>query len=278
MKGCRVYDPSNNTVTTSRDIIIMEKEIENVTICIEESAKEGSTPEVLIPVGEKHDEDENYSPSHSSNENEEFEESQEDDWEPNILAPPINEETPVGLRRTERKPKPKDFENYVTYMCHSVDAVDDPVDVSSAMSRPDKEMWERAMIEELRSFEENEAWELVDAPENATIVDYKWVFKRKIDGENKVTYRARLVARGFSQKPGVDYEETFSPVVRHSTLRLLFSLAAKLALDVKHFDVKTAFLNGDLEQTVYMKQPLGLRNSNQVLKLKKAIYGVTSRH
>ncbi|XP_026475603.1 uncharacterized protein LOC113380660 [Ctenocephalides felis] len=88
--------------------------------------------------------------------------------------------------------------------------------IKEAMSRPDKQYWMDAIAEELKSFEENKAWELVNMPENCSIVDCKWVFKRKVDTENQVRYRARLVARGFTQQYGVDYDETFSPVVRHS--------------------------------------------------------------
>lgn len=89
--------------------------------------------------------------------------------------------------------------------------------------------------------EDNEVWEFVNSPENATIVQSKWVFKKKYDGKNNIRYRARLVAKGFTQKPGIDYDETFSPVVRHSTLRLLFALSVKMNLDVTHLDATTAF-------------------------------------
>lgn len=90
-------------------------------------------------------------------------------------------------------------------------------------------------------------------------------------------YRARLLAKGFGQKAGVDYHETFSPVVRYSTLRLLFALAAKLNLDITHLDVTTAFLNGFLNETVYMKKPVTFesdKDDNTVFKLKRAIYGL----
>ena len=105
----------------------------------------------------------------------------------------------------------------------------------------------------------------------------KWVFKKKYDIDNNVRYRARLVAKGFMQKYGVDYVETFSPVVRHTTLRLLFALSVQLELDITHLDITTAFLNGELEETIYMEKPYGSAKSTddcKVLKLKKAIYGL----
>lgn len=138
-------------------------------------------------------------------------------------------------------------------------------------------MWRQAIDTELASFEENQAWELVQKPENATVVQCKWVFKKKVDCADKVQYKARLVAKGFTQKPGIDYSETFSPVVRHSTLRFLFALSVHLDLKITHLDVTTAFLNGSLTETIFMCIPDGFQkpvSQNQVLKLKRAIYGL----
>lgn len=145
------------------------------------------------------------------------------------------------------------------------------------MSGPEREHWKKATEEELQSFKDNEAWQLVDAPENGTLVKCKWVFKKKYEVDNKVRYRARLVAKGYTQVAGVDYEETYSPVVRHSTLRLLFALSVKLGLSVSHLDVTTAFLNGNLKENIYMEKPEGytVENCNdKVLLLRKAIYGL----
>jgi len=154
----------------------------------------------------------------------------------------------------------------------------EPLTVTEALSRADKNKWKEAMKEEINSFEENDAWEVVDIPTNGTVVDCKWVFKRKVDNENEVRYRARLVAKGFSQKQGIDYDETFSPVVRYTTLRFLFALSVNLNLKVRHLDVTTAFLNGFLEENVYMRQPEGFikdgSDKTKVLKLKRAIYGL----
>jgi len=124
----------------------------------------------------------------------------------------------------------------------------EPLTVTEALSRADKNKWKQAMKEEINSFEENDAWEVVDIPTNGTVVDCKWVFKRKVDNENEVRYRAHLVAKGFSPNQGIDYDETFSPVVRYTTLRFLFALSVNLNLKVRHLDVTTAFLNGFLEK------------------------------
>lgn len=104
------------------------------------------------------------------------------------------------------------------------------------------------MREEMESFKENDAWELVNTPDEGTVVQCKWVFKRKTDAENKVRYRAWLLAKGFTQKYGIDYNETFSSVIRHCSLRLLIALSVKLDLKIFHLDVATAFLNGQLDK------------------------------
>lgn len=134
------------------------------------------------------------------------------------------------------------------------------------------------MKEELQSFEKAGAWEEVDCPTEppVTLVKSKWVFKRKVTCESEVRFRARLVARGFTQKQGIDYFETFSPVIRHSSLRVLFAIAVKLGLNIFHLDVKTAFLNECLEERVYMEIPEGCSSSgrNKCFRLIKAIYGL----
>ncbi|KAI8424616.1 hypothetical protein MSG28_003049 [Choristoneura fumiferana] len=187
-----------------------------------------------------------------------------------------NTSTPIKIRpQRERRPP----ERYgITNICIA-DKIDDASGLSlqEALQGPEKAHWKQAMTDELKSFEENDAWELVSVPDKASIVKCKWVLKKKYDSENHVRYRARLVAKGFTQKLGVDYEETFSPVVRYTTLRLLFALAVRLGFDISHLDVTTAFLNGFLEETIYMQIPEGFVGGNtdgKVLKLKRAIYGL----
>lgn len=130
-------------------------------------------------------------------------------------------------------------------MCYSGD---DEMTYNDAISGPEKQQWLQAMAEELQSFSDNAVWEVVHAPENVSVVQCKWVLKKKFDHENKVRYRARLVAKGFTQKAGVDYLDTFSPVIRHSTLRLLLAMSVQMNMNVTHLDVTTAFLNGFLKK------------------------------
>lgn len=125
---------------------------------------------------------------------------------------------------------------------------------------------------------EHEVWELADLPPGRKAVSCKWVFKEKTDGDGKIhTYKARLVARGFSQQYGDDYDETFAPVVKHETVRVLLTLAAQKKYHVRHLDVKSADLNGELDQEIYMDQPEGYVipvTEGNVLKLAKSIYGL----
>ena len=104
----------------------------------------------------------------------------------------------------------------------------------------------------------NEVWELVELPPNRRIIGSKWVFKRKVDADEEVErYKARLVAQGCSQRFGLDYEETFSPVVRLESIRSAIALGAQHKLQLRQMDLSTAFLHGELTEKVYMKQPKG---------------------
>ena len=103
---------------------------------------------------------------------------------------------------------------------------------------------------------DNDTWDLVELPEGRTAVGCKWVFKVKHNGEGKVVrFKSRLVAKGYSQRHGIDFEETFSPVVRFSSIRTLLALAVQKDMIVHQMDVVTAFLNGELDEEMYMQQP-----------------------
>lgn len=157
----------------------------------------------------------------------------------------------------------------------TIEATEDPKSYKEAMSRSDRFEWLAAMNEELKSLRENKVWELVKRPK-ANIVTNKWVLKikRKPDGSID-RYRARLVARGFSQIYGIDYLETYAPVANTTSIRALFANAALKDLQIAQFDVKTAFLYGDLDETVYMEQPEGFQQGNNLVwRLKRSLYGL----
>ena len=124
----------------------------------------------------------------------------------------------------------------------------------------------------------NKVWEMVDLPKGRKAIGNKWIlkYKRKADGSIDKP-KARLVAKGYTQREGVDYEDTFSPVVRFNSIRLILALVASLDLELHQMDVKTAFLNGVLDEEIYMEQPdafVQKGNEQKVCKLLKSIYGL----
>ncbi|CAI7891813.1 unnamed protein product [Closterium sp. NIES-54] len=152
----------------------------------------------------------------------------------------------------------------------------EPATLKEALESSDAEEWKKAMESELKSIEENGTWELVELPEGRKAITSKWLFKIKSDADGKIErYKFRLVAKGYQQKEKVDYKELFALVVKPTTLRTLVAGAAIKGLVVKQMDVTTAFLNGVLEEEIFLAQPEGLDDgSGRVLRLKKALYGL----
>lgn len=152
----------------------------------------------------------------------------------------------------------------------------EPASYNEAILSEQKEFWLEAMMDEMESLKDNRTFELCELPDERKAIGCKWVYKikRNCDGEIK-RYKARLVGQGFSQQHGVDYDEVFAPVVRQTTFRVILSIAAKNNFSVYHLDVKTAFLYGELAESIYMKQPTGFSDgSAKVWLLKKSIYGL----
>ncbi|KAK8667494.1 hypothetical protein V6N13_007643 [Hibiscus sabdariffa] len=155
---------------------------------------------------------------------------------------------------------------------------DEPKTYQEAVASPDSEKWLEAMRSEMDSMSENQVWTLVEPPEGTKPIGCKWVFKKKTDMDGNVQiYKGRLVAKGFRQIHGVDYDETFSPVAMFKSIRILLAVAAFHDYEIWQMDVKTAFLNGKLEEDVYMTQPEGFvtpENARKVCKLQRSIYGL----
>ena len=153
-----------------------------------------------------------------------------------------------------------------------------PSSVREAMSGPNKEQWHSAMEREMESLLENEVWDLVKLPKGRKTIGSMWVFKEKMGADGSIErHKARLVAQGFSQQHGLDYDETFSPVVRTESVRTVIALAARNNLLLHQMDVTTAFLNGNLKEEVYMRQPEGYvmeGKEHLVCRLNKSIYGL----
>jgi hypothetical protein len=148
-------------------------------------------------------------------------------------------------------------------------------DIGHALSDPN---WVNVMHEELENFERNQVWELVEPPPNCKPIRTKWVWKNKEGGNGEVVRnKSRSVAQGYSQKKGIDYQETFAPVARSEAIRFLLSFSVAKGFKLYQMDVGSAFLNGFLEQEVYVKQPLGFESvefPHKVNRLRKALYGL----
>jgi len=151
----------------------------------------------------------------------------------------------------------------------------EPQNVSEACK---DECWVKAMNEELEQIEKNNTWELVPRPKDKNVIGTKWIFKNKLNENGDVIRnKARLVCKGYAQQEGIDFEETFVPVARLEAIRMFLALSSFQKFKVFQMDVKSAFLNGVLDEELYIEQPDGFILGNDpklVCKLKKALYGL----
>lgn len=152
-----------------------------------------------------------------------------------------------------------------------------PKSYTDAINCPDAKKWKIAMQEEYQALMQNETWSIVPCPPQREPIKSRWVFyiKPAMNGEPP-RYKARFVAKGFSQRPGIDFNETYASVVTHDTMRIVMATVAAEDLEMSQMDVKSAFLNGDLKEELYMLQPEGfvVGQKNEVCRLHKSIYGL----
>jgi hypothetical protein len=152
---------------------------------------------------------------------------------------------------------------------------DEPASFVEAEHNPS---WRKAMMEEIDSIEENGTWNFVDLPPSRKLIGVKWVFKVKRDEHGAVfKHKAHLVVKGYAQRYVIDYDDIFVSVAQLDSVRLLIALTAHEGWKVHHMNIKSAFLNGDLQEEVYVEQTVGFivaSKEHKVLKLKKALYGL----
>ncbi|GJS50742.1 retrotransposon protein, putative, ty1-copia subclass [Tanacetum coccineum] len=254
--GYSFYNPSENKVFVARNAEFFESNL------IDQEAS-GSLEDLEII------QEEDTNPSLDTSLNHE-----EDDQE---IDEPQSDINPI--RRSSRtKRAPDRMCLYIDAEEHELGDLGEPANYKAALLDPESEKWLAAMNVEMQSMKDNDVWELVELPPNAKTVGHKWLFKKKTDMEGAIhTFKSRLVAKGFTQTYGVDYEETFSPVADIRAIRILIAIAAFYDYEIWQMDVKTAFLNGHLSEEVYMTQPEGFVNPkypNHVCKLKRSIYGL----
>lgn len=188
------------------------------------------------------------------------------------------------LRRSSRtKKKPEHFgesngesngdAHFALSAQHYVNS--DPQSIDEAKQRADWGEWKKAIDCEYDSLIKNKTWIMCNLPKGRKPITGKWVFKLKYKANGEIDkYKARFVARGCSQQKGFDFYETYAPVAKLTTLRILLSIANEFDMQIHQMDVKGAFLNGDLDEEIYMVAPEGFPSSNKVCKLQKAIYGL----
>nr|GEY27799.1 hypothetical protein [Tanacetum cinerariifolium] len=184
------------------------------------------------------------------------------------------------MRSLERKHYDggKDYKFFIDAKEHELKDLGEAANYKAALLDLESDKWLNAMNVEMQSIKDNEVWELVDLPPNGKTIGHKWLFKKKTNMDGAVhTYKARLVAKGFTQTLRIDYEETFSHVADIRAIRILIAITMFNDYEIWQMDVKNTFLNGYLNEEVYMKQPKGYASQkfpNRVCKLKHSIYGL----
>ena len=265
-KGYRLYDQSIRRVIHSRDVRF------NESVC---GFEKNSTPDAAItdPMMVESTSAESKSLADDSSEPavEKQTANNEERTEENSSEPEGGNAEPT-VRRSQRETRRP---NFYGELVNTAKTVSEPITVEEALSCSEKQNWKEAMKDEFQSLQANQVWDLVTPPKDCKVINCKWVFKCKLGEQGQVErYKARLVAQGYSQRPGIDYEETFSPVVRFESVRSVIALAAHGNMKLHQMDVKTAFLNGELHEEVFIKQPEGFvekDKENLVCRLKKSI-------
>lgn len=154
--------------------------------------------------------------------------------------------------------------------------INEPQDIDEAQSSPRAKYWKRAIEDELDSLTQRKTWMTTQLPEGKRCIGCRWIFKTKIDADGKIArYKARLVAQGFTQVKGINYNKTYSPVINFSVIKLLLALSAEYQWYIRHIDVKNAYLYGNLQEEIYMRlPPLYDAKEEEVAKLLRPIYGL----
>ena len=283
-KGWRLYEPRSNQLFVSRDVTFVEDT--SSSDYVGDGGEAHIESQVLFQSEPVQRDDQHAIEEQHVEQGCDHDAEDEDDDVPTVHddaahdVPDNNQVAPAAQRPRRIRYKPVEYwkVNPERVQANAVCTSAEPNSFQQAVQSVDATKWMEAMQEEIKSIQDNEVYELTALPSGRKAVSCKWVYKIKQNADGSVErYKARLVARGFTQTEGVDYNETFAPVVKYSSIRCLLSLAAHLDWEVHQMDVKTAFLNGDLEEEIYMQQPEGFverDKEHMVWRLKKALYGL----
>lgn len=266
-KGWRLYNLATGKIMYSIDVIFVEDKFPFKTKVTED--EEVMQSPLTDIIGDRFielsDDDDNNDQQSDKNNDSHTEE------EDNVLSSPI-------VRRSARETRvPTYLEPYEhAALISSTITPPDPLTVEEAKSRPDWPQWKAAIDKEIKNHEANGTWKLCDLPNGRRAIGARWVLVIKYKADGSIDkYKARLVAKGYSQKEGIDFKETFSPVVRSGTIRLVLAIAAENNWPIHQADVIAAYLNGYLDEEIYMIQPPGIEDgTSRVCQLIKGLYGL----
>lgn len=286
--GYRLFDPESHKIVAARNVVFNEEH----SITVTDSPQSELTQQTPNKTLQSRNSTQTWNSTLNNETLKQAESPQIEPEESNVSGSDEEAEeqkfcTPSGsilktnFRRNKRRecrdkmnPKFLDYDCYVAFSAQSwIEEV--PMNYRDVFGREDEKDWLAAMDDELNSLNENNTWQIINKPPNAKLLSTRWVFKIKDESPNCRKYKARLVAKGFLQKEGIDYAETYAPVARMPTIRLVLALAVQFGYVTRHLDVTTAFLYGELEETVYLKTPEGVTISEgKVIKLNKSLYGL----
>lgn len=308
-KGYRVWISDERRCRTSRNVVFNEDEIYKDT-CVQKGKTERTQEKETMALKEKKkrkvsfsdnlirgptprnsdsdDSSEEKQSSYSSERSESTEKETEFEVEPETENSDKEDSLDDYVlardrerRKNTRPPSRYEDGNFVAYALNTVEdlEIEEPKSYAEAMKSKQRKRWKIAAEEEMESHKKNRTWDLIEKPEKAKLIGCKWLFKLKpgIPGVEDERYKGRLVAKGYSQTEGIDYNEIFSPVVKHVSIRFMLSVVLNLDFELEQMDVKTAFLHGTLEERILMTQPEGFikpGDENKVCLLRKSLYGI----